>query len=113
MKYAIIIAIILLVSFAIWKAIPMIKRRKLAQGWAEIFKEAGMDMTEEALYEQFKKLDNSEIDKLATFSIKLKNKKYLEAFKMIKEVEPVLTKTNISFVVLLSAMEKLLEKKNG
>lgn len=112
MKYAILIIAIFIVSLVIWQvALPALKRKKLAEAWAEIFEETGVNITEKQILEEFKKLSNEEIDKLIVFSKDLRDKKYAAAFKQIKEVDPILAKTKIKFTVLLGVIEKLLLKK--
>lgn len=111
-KILLILLAIGLISVAVWKGVvPNIKRRKLAEGWAEIFKEGNIDITEDHLYTEFKKLPNKDIDTLIDFSTKLKEKKYVPAYKMLKEIDPIIKKTNLSITAMLAAAEKLLSKK--
>lgn len=70
--------------------IVKIKRQKLLEAWVDFAKGQGVKLPEAQMKTGFDKLDNNQLNVLINFSQALKDKKFLIAAGMFKDVKPVL-----------------------
>lgn len=89
---SIITAIVLMV------VIPGVKRSKLAAAWADIAKKANMNLTQDYIQTELKKVSNADIDTLITFSQALQAKTYGPVIAMLPAVSKILNQTNLGNV---------------
>jgi hypothetical protein len=95
--YGIIVIAALIITgvIVVKKVIPAIKRKKLAQGWSDIAKKAGLNLTADYIQGELAKVSNADIDTLITFSQLLQAKNYLSAFGMFSQVDKILNQTKL------------------
>ncbi len=75
--------------------IPGIKRKKLAEAWSAIAKQAKLNLTPEYIQTELQKVTSEDLDTLITFSKYLQAKKIGQAVMMLADIEKILNKTNL------------------
>jgi len=100
MKVILIIFIVLiaLAAVLIFVIVPRIKRKKLAQAWADLVKIDGKPLLpslQKNIEEGLKKVSNSEVDRLIEWSRAMQAKDFVKAGVMTLEIGPILSKTGL------------------